>query len=195
MRPIPLFTSWGLQGSRRYCATSRSPGSSFGVRGLGTREAWALCVNLNATRCISGQIGSMRRSSGKVPGCFVAEPCSWAGTLDVSKSWKTAIWSCAHNGMWVSLFWFEYCGVPRMLASASTISAPFSGVSASRSGSRAATISSHETVLTRFSTCSREAPWRNRTRLNKYAECWFNISWRRRGNDEVRDYSVLEQRR
>jgi hypothetical protein len=38
---------------------------------------------------------------------------------------------CAY-GAWASLFWFEYCGVRRMLASDSTIFARFFGGSASR---------------------------------------------------------------
>src|SRR5437773_11742944 len=28
---------------------------------------------------------------------------------------------------------------------------------------------------------------------HKYVACWFDISWRKRGNDEVRNYSLLEQ--
>jgi hypothetical protein len=37
--------------------------------------------------------------------------------------------------------------------------------------------------------------WRRRIRSNKYAEFWFNINWQKRGNDEIRNHPVLEQRR
>ena len=86
---------------------------------------------------------------------------------------------CAY-GAWASLFWFEYCGARRTLASDSMTFARFFDGSASRSGSEAATTFSIE---------------RSRIRLNKYAEFWFNINWQKRGNDEIRSHPVLEQRR
>lgn len=82
-----------------------------------------------------------------------------------------------------------------MLASDSMTFARFSGGSASLSGSKAATTSSVEKALARFSTFSPEIQWRSRTRSNRYAECWFDINWRKRGNDEIRNHPVLEQRR
>jgi hypothetical protein len=80
-----------------------------------------------------------------------------------------------------------------MLAFDSTTSVFFSGVLASRSGSRAATTSLREKALTTFLTCSQGVLWQSHTKSNKFGECSFNINWWRKNNDEVRNHSLLEQ--